>query len=375
MVDASKIGWGHYREYEGPFFKGNAPFKFPEDPSENHKRLAVITATEGGRYNAYNGYDRCICSLGLIQWCEAKYYLVSTMLGYVADLHPEALQPLHTHLAKIRAEFKKNHRDRYRFFFKDERGEVDQGQEQKQLFLLNSSGLRNSWDEESKYYAKQMASVLASVFEDNNAQNAQAVYTAKKLIGFATKQAQQILFGHEPSGKAEDWVGAAQAAYLSYAANLPAVASKHIIKYQEQAGDFQPNQEWVVGMLKQLTFGPSISIYPHRYNAIRPVLEKLYKIDLPDFAKELKEQEDFHASKVDIDIDDDFDKLKEPKAVQEALISLGFDLGPHGADGVIGRKTLAALMAFQQHRGLKVDGVIGSDTRKKLWEAITGRYC
>jgi peptidoglycan hydrolase-like protein with peptidoglycan-binding domain len=41
------------------------------------------------------------------------------------------------------------------------------------------------------------------------------------------------------------------------------------------------------------------------------------------------------------------------------------------ADGVFGRKTQAGVMAFQDHRGLEVDGVIGPITATELVEFIT----
>lgn len=40
-------------------------------------------------------------------------------------------------------------------------------------------------------------------------------------------------------------------------------------------------------------------------------------------------------------------------------------------DGVFGRKTQAGVMAFQDHRGLEVDGVIGPITAADLVEFIT----
>lgn len=52
--------------------------------------------------------------------------------------------------------------------------------------------------------------------------------------------------------------------------------------------------------------------------------------------------------------------------LQTKLIQLGYDLSPYGADGKFGKKTQAAVMAFQNDRGLKQDGICGPAT----WEAI-----
>ncbi len=56
------------------------------------------------------------------------------------------------------------------------------------------------------------------------------------------------------------------------------------------------------------------------------------------------------------------DKGDDVRAWQEQLIALGYSLGK--ADGDFGPKTLAATRAFQAARHLKVDGVVGPDTRK-----------
>ena len=48
------------------------------------------------------------------------------------------------------------------------------------------------------------------------------------------------------------------------------------------------SEEWCVSLIKQLTFGPKIGIYPRRYEAIRPVVEKLYGINLPKTVKDLE---------------------------------------------------------------------------------------
>jgi hypothetical protein len=54
--------------------------------------------------------------------------------------------------------------------------------------------------------------------------------------------------------------------------------------------------------------------------------------------------------------------------IQQALLSLGYDLGEGGADGAYGNDTLAAVSAFQTDRGIGVDGRVGSDT----WDALFG---
>ena len=56
------------------------------------------------------------------------------------------------------------------------------------------------------------------------------------------------------------------------------------------------------------------------------------------------------------------------KTLQQKLISMGYDLGAAGADGIFGPKTEAAVRQFQKDQGLAVDGIAGPNT----WGAIEG---
>lgn len=62
---------------------------------------------------------------------------------------------------------------------------------------------------------------------------------------------------------------------------------------------------------------------------------------------------------------------EDVKALQSALISLGYDCGRWGADGDFGDATEIAVRAFQKEHGCKVDGQAGSETLKAL-EAAQG---
>ena len=63
------------------------------------------------------------------------------------------------------------------------------------------------------------------------------------------------------------------------------------------------------------------------------------------------------------------DRGKEVSDVQTRLLGQDFDLGSEGVDGLFGPKTEDATKAFQQARGLLVDGVVGAKTWRELVEA------
>src|SRR6266478_1761939 len=54
----------------------------------------------------------------------------------------------------------------------------------------------------------------------------------------------------------------------------------------------------------------------------------------------------------------------EVTALQQRLQDLGFD--PNGIDGIFGPGTESAVKAFQQAKGLSVDGIVGPITRTAL---------
>jgi hypothetical protein len=370
MTTPSEIGWGTYLQYEGPFFRGKFPFDIahvdktalgssggkPLDP----RLLAVVTATEGGRYDGINMYDRCIVSVGLIQWCEAGQYSVSGMLGRMVDRDPNLLAPLGPVLAASNAEFKKNGAGKYRFFFRDGDGEVDSGEKQRRLFLLESSGLKTAWNDEQKAHAKLWAACLADMLAQPLAQIVQVEHTLPKLVGFCMPDAKKILF--EEDLPSEGLVGAIRAAYISFAANLPAVANTHLKEAIAKTKAPKWSLEWTLDVLRQLTYGPEIAIYPHRYKAIRPVLERLYGVDFPDMAEELRGD-----SLPSVPGAHD---LTSVEGVQKGLIVLGHDLGTSGADGHMGGRTKKAIMDFQSAHGLTPDGVIGPKTKATISEAL-----
>lgn len=52
--------------------------------------------------------------------------------------------------------------------------------------------------------------------------------------------------------------------------------------------------------------------------------------------------------------------------LQSKLVNKGYDIGSSGVDGIFGSKTETAVKQFQQDWGLKVDGIVGTQT----WEML-----
>jgi peptidoglycan hydrolase-like protein with peptidoglycan-binding domain len=63
--------------------------------------------------------------------------------------------------------------------------------------------------------------------------------------------------------------------------------------------------------------------------------------------------------------------LDELKGVQQALSKLGFD--PGTIDGKDGPNTQKAVREFQAHATIKIDGIVGKETRQALVDELTAR--
>lgn len=60
------------------------------------------------------------------------------------------------------------------------------------------------------------------------------------------------------------------------------------------------------------------------------------------------------------------------KQLQARLNTLGYDAGP--ADGIVGKRTIAAIKQFQTANGLAVDGIAGNRTRTALFSVAAVPY-
>lgn len=364
MVALNEIGWGAYGAYEGPWWSGKGtPVRVDANALAPERVVMVTAAAEGGSYSAFNGYDSCGWTSGAVQWCENHQFSVSDMIGKVADGQYAELDPIVAYADSVNVDFEKDPSGRWRFKFRDSRGFVDNNLKQQQLFYRTGNGNKGTWTNDNKLYAKGWAAAISTLWEDEDMQSIQRVYTYSRLGQFFTPSA-KAQFASRPDTPVAD---ATYAAYASFAVNNPSWAGASLAKaVASAAGIIAWSPEYLIHVLKHLTFYPGVAIYPARYNAIRPVLEQLYGVQLPDMAAELQAWSAMTGMPASF----------TTKQLQGALISLGYDLGPSGADGKYGGATKAALFKFEQENGVppaNQDGMIDQYTYPVL-QRVLGQH-
>lgn len=348
------VSWGAYKNFEGPWYLGAQKFVLPDSPTFAEEVLAVITATEGGHWDAVNRYDSCVDTQGLIQWCNrAPQRSVDGLYAALDKANPDLLQPVRSFFSSRGYSFSNG-------VWVGRANPVDTLSEQQALYFLRSSGFKGAWDDESREYAKSAVAASVEVWQSKEAQRVQGEWTVQRLNWFLASSEIRKAFAEAPDTALSR---AFRAMYWSFAANNPKKAAEAFSLFLRDEGHLvQPwSSAWLVETAYYLTFSANIAIYPGRYNKIRPVLEKLYGVDLPDYADTLKQWVDKNQ----------FKSFLDPVELQMALLTLGYDLGPRGADGVPGEKTQSALKEFEASMGVSnPDGVVDPQTAQLLETAL-----
>lgn len=373
----SEILWGKYGGYYGPYFRGTVPYQNSNRfPTWKDKTVAVISATEGGRYDAINMYDRCIITGGLIQYCEAGIYLLSGLLVELMKRSATSITPVLEMAGRLGYEFNRIP-DRssgklvWRFHkLGDPKSAIDT-REAQQDFFLGCSGREGDWGgSNSPQRAKAMAwaRAFADVLQHPVSPIVQNDKAAEDITKFYMPFAVDYLLKDkgDTTRPTSNNMDAAIAIYSSFAANLPSVAASQLEKFSTSTRYPKYSKLWLEQMCWYLTFGPKIPIYAGRYNSIRPVVERLFGVDLPDFAEDLLATQVNAQAITTAGVYD----LSTSFGLQQALIDLGYDLGPRGADGIVGPKTKAAIVAFQTAQKLVPDGIVGPKTTAALISAV-----
>lgn len=295
MVTVSDVKWVKYGPRRGPWFSGTFKFELPENPDENDRYIAVITAAEGGHYDAVNMYDRAVVSIGLIQWIEANQHTVSDLLGAVATaLGPvyvnDALAPA---LALSNACFTSLSAKKWRFLSLDGMREIDSTKDVQDLFL-GCDGYADSWTPESKSKSMLWASCLANVWKDPRARQVQLDFTKNRLQNFVYANARSVLFSEHTT---DPVVLATRALYMQFAINNPSIANLVITTAAAATSLPRYTHDWCMHITRHLTLQSPLSEWQNRYVNVSATLEKIYGVKFPTL-KELPTATKFILTKV-----------------------------------------------------------------------------
>ena len=349
----AEIGWGSYQNYEGPYFTGVLPYILPTNPDFMDMCDAVVTATEGGHYDAINMYDSCILSVGIIQVCGRMGELTK-LLGACASYDLGAMRTAFSQLP-VPADLRQDAHGAWQFYFLDGRGFATTAQQMQAMFLGGSTGLKGQWTTAQKTQAKEVAAAMASIWDSQGLQTGQREFIKGRLMSYVMPRAKATLFTNPDQ---TGYAGALKAAFISYAANLPAVADKYLaVASADPNWSVMNDQQRFDMALYHMVYGSGIGIWPARYNAIHPVLQKLFNVTLPTLAQ---------LSTGQIPIDPQDQSLTTVKGIQQVLVSRGYDIGPTGTDGSWGTHTEDAVKQFQTFHNLPVDGIVDAPTRAAM---------
>lgn len=296
IVTPSQVMFARYLSFEGPMFRGRYVYKLPANPKFLDKCMAVIAATEG-KLDAINMYDKCICSVGCLQLCEGGLFFVSSLLGNIIEMcGPDVvLKPLEPAMKSSNVSFKKFDKLGWKFVFNDEKGIVNSTEKQREMFL-KCSGLVGTWNDNAREHAKLWASCMANIFNDERARNVQIEFNKSKLQGFVSPSVSKDFFKSDDGDPL--WREVATAIYISYAANNPTWAARAYLAHAKRSLQPKFTKNWTIELTKALVYENGIKIYPIRYNAIRPVVESIWHVELPKSADDLKTWEPNEISKV-----------------------------------------------------------------------------
>lgn len=358
MVALADVRWGKYMGYQGPWHPGRFKYVLPANPTEADRRIAVITATEGGTLDAINRYDKCIDTQGVIQWCNrAPQHSVDKLYALVARKLPAAVDQYNAALDSIGYKFDVASGLHVR---NRDAALVNTPALQCELYFDRPDNAAHSpWTEAQQHRAKQFVVWSLKFWESPEARAVQVEYTAARLESFFLYKFSAELFHMVDDS---DIGRAFQAVLLSFAASNPLLTCRSSeAAYREAVGHLQPwSLEWLAHFCYYWVFHANIAIYPGRYAKLVPVIQQLYGVQLPVLA-------DLSPS-----TSSEFASAEE---VQAGLIQLGYDLGPAGVDGVFGKKSQRALRRLEEEYAPQrhADGIPDVETVALLHRVLEAR--
>lgn len=278
MIRRDQIGWSRYKNFEGPMWFGIHRAKIAD--TDSFERIAVrVTSAAEGNLDAAQLYDSCVFTGGFQQWCSTFDGLVR-MLLFVEKRVPGSLSTLFEFLRTIDASISAEKRA---FVYKGT--PVRDYKDRRDLFLAGGSGNLGEWKEHHKERAYGWVLAFANCpWQDPAVAEAQIDYATTNVYAYMRSESKWLF---EQSTQ-DPWVLALRAAYLSFAANNPTRAATTLNDGVKKTSLTPWTPAWVLDLLHAMTWDAGVDILPHRYNAIRPVLERCFGVDLPDVAGDLK---------------------------------------------------------------------------------------
>ena len=350
LVKPEDLAWQEkgYVEWQGFLWRGRQKWEAPATLTDDEKYFSILLRTEsGGALDATQSYDSMGLTTGGIQWGEIGTFMVTRMLGEVGLTDPKLLEPLQPALRLTGATLGRNAKGSWRW---KRRGQwVETKEQQSALLRGTSTGKRGTWKDADKAINAAWVAGVASVFQDPRALAVQLGFTFARIRGFAGEKSKAVLWAPGLPKEDKGLVGALRAIFLSYAANLPAMAETMLLRAVNTSKAKPWSEAWVGDCMESLIYGPDIAIYEHRYKLIEDLVERYYGVQLPQ-------------------VDAPTGPLRTTRSVQEALLRLGYDFG--SVDGIEGPKTRAAITSFQKSCGLKTTGAVDMQTRDALLGAI-----
>lgn len=347
------LKWGKYGDFEGFYtFGPSHPPSADNNSPIDQTYLAVTCKTESpkGCPGAVNAYDQCQISVGYLQLCQT-FFLTTNLLGFFLDKGLTFSPALLEVLGKCNAELKRNKNKQWRLFHNG--NEVTTAKQNSNLFFGGASGKIGSWTDETKAVAAAWIAGLQETLLLPDAITLQQQFLITRIPTWVTSKAYKRLWGvGTPDREERGWTAAVRSMYLSFSANNQLIAEKNLLRLPESQNLF--NEEGFVALGRSLAFSEGNPvIYPKRCGDIFPEIERIYGVNIPDNAAQLKNWETT-AIKPGTNL--------STLEAQKLLISLGYDLGPKGADGIFGKKSEAAVRQFQAFYGLDVTGILNTET-------------
>lgn len=281
-MDDIKVLWGKYSKFEGPFYPGIINYNLPKNSTLEDKTIKIVSATEG-RFDSINMYDKCIISVGLIQFCEANYYLVTKLFSEFCKKYGTNI--LDTSLTEIKQligynPWFKDSDNEFRFHTKNG-DKIDSLKEQQDLFL-GCSGEIGSWNEQAIQKAKLWAKCVAKFLQSKEMTVFQIEYLKKFIKQNYTSKFLNETLEKNKNTEFKDLSEAIYLSYISFASNNPKNAKENL-EITKNKNSNVLTKEFLVDMLRQMTFANSITIYKKRYEKIARELNLMYpSLSLPN---------------------------------------------------------------------------------------------